>query len=35
MPIHRSIDIDDDFDLFIVEQVLEGKWSNWMQNNQT
>ena len=35
MPIHRSIDIDDNFDLFIVEQVLEGKWADWMQNNQT
>jgi len=29
MPAYRSIDIDEELDMFIVEQILEGKWENW------
>ena len=32
MPAYRSIDIDDELDMFVVEQILEGKWDDWKTN---
>ena len=29
MPACRSVDIDEELDMFVVEQILEGKWENW------
>ena len=29
MPPERSIDIDDSLDLFMVEQILSGRWADW------
>ena len=34
MSPEKSIEIDTEFDLFVVEQVLLGKWDSWRVQNE-